>query len=105
SQKIAKLIGLRRLVGRSDNVGDQPRLAAHVVTRQHDCGLDSRVLHEDVLDLLEFNSAAANLHLAVDAPEALQRSVSAPTRQVPRPVQARPAALRKRGAKEVSSGL
>ena len=88
-EEIAKLVDLRLPAARSDNVRDQPRLAAEVIPRQHDGGLDVRVLHEDVLDLLELDPVAANLHLMVDAPEKLKRSVGAPAGQVAGPVQAR----------------
>ena len=84
---------------------DQPRLAAEVIPRQHDGGLDVRVLHEDVLDLLELDPVAADLHLMVDAAEKLKSSVSAPAGQVSGPVQARSATLRERVAKEASPGL
>ena len=90
---------------RSDNVRDQPHLAADVIPRQDDGGLDVRVLREDVLDLLELDPVAADLHLMVDAPEKLKISVSAPAGQVSGPVQARSATLRERVAKKASPGL
>ena len=63
------------------------------------------MLHENVLDLLELDPVAADLHLMVDAPEELKRSVGAPAGQVAGPVQARPATLRERVAEKASPGL
>ena len=104
-EEIAKLVDFRLPAGRSDDMRDQPRLAAEVIPRQHDGGLDVRVLHEHVLDLLELDPVAANLHLVVDAAKALKRPVGTPSGQVAGPVQTRRPAVRERVAKEASAGL
>ena len=103
-EEIAKLVDLRLPAARSDNMRNQPRVAAEVIPRQHDGGLDVRVLHENVLDLLELDPVAADLHLVVDAAKKLQRPVGAPAGQVSGPVQARCATVRERVAKEASLG-
>ena len=77
-QKIAKLIGLRPLVNRSNKVGDQLRLAEHVVSRHNNGRLDSRVFHQNMLDFLRLDPTATDLHLMVDAAEALQHAIGAP---------------------------
>src|SRR5712691_2650219 len=58
-----------------------------------------------MLDLLELDPVAADLHLMVDAPDKLKDPVSAPAAQVSGPVQASSAAARERVAKEASPGL
>jgi hypothetical protein len=66
-QKIAKLIGLRPLVDRSNKVGDQLRLAVHVVSRRYHGRLDSRVFHQNMLDFLKLDPTATDFYLMVDA--------------------------------------
>src|SRR6476469_10075755 len=59
-----------------------------------------------MLDCLQLDPAATDLHLMVDTAEAFQRAVGAPARQISRPVQTtRPAALRERVAKEAAARL
>ena len=103
-EEIAKLVDLRLPAGRGDDVRDQPRLAAEVIPRQHDGGLDVRVLHEDVLDLLELDPVAADLHLVVDAAEKLERPVGAPAGQISGPVQARRGGGSRTGREESFAG-
>src|SRR5262249_48888955 len=89
----------------SDDIGDQSRLAGYVLPRQHDGELDSRMLDDGMFDLLEFDPAAANFHLTVDAAKAFQSPVRAPSRHVPSPIEAPPAAFRQRIAKEAAPSL
>ena len=63
------------------------------------------MFHQNMLDLLELYPAATDFHLMVDTAEALQHAVGAPARQIPRPVQAHPAAFRKMVAQEAAAGL
>src|SRR5262249_9118642 len=95
-KEIAKLICVWPRVSRSDDIADQSRLAGYVLPRQHDGELDSRMLDDGMFDLLEFDPAAANFHLTVDAAEAFQSPVRAPSRHVPSPIEAPPAAFRER---------
>ena len=72
-------------------MGHQSGLAARFATRHDDAGAHIRMVGKRVLDLLELDPAAANLDLMVDAPEAFQRPVGSPARQISGPVQARAA--------------
>ena len=84
---------------------DQLCLASRVSRLQHDRALNVRVLQQNVLDLLGLDPVAADLHLVVDAAEALKRPVGAPTGQISGPVQTRRATFRERVAKELLLGL
>src|SRR6266568_5712602 len=90
-EEIAKVVDLRLRSPCGDNVRDEPRFGTEIISRQHHGGLDVRVLHEDVLDLLEFDPVTADFHLMVDAPDKLKGPVSAPADQISGPVQARSA--------------
>ena len=59
------------------------------------------MFQQDVLDLLELDPVAADLHLMVDAAEALERTIGAPAGQIAGPVQACLAAARERITREL----
>jgi len=89
---------LQRLLRRPRRVvGDQPRLAGALGAQAHRRLGHGRVAAQHRLDLLRLDAVAAQLHLAVDPAEVLQRAVAPPPHAV--------AAAEEAGARRAGEGV
>ena len=71
---------------RRDNVSDEPLLARDILTRDNSGFADKRVVCERVLDFSWLDAESANLDLAINPPEEIERSVRAPTSTIARAI-------------------
>src|SRR6185312_12105665 len=82
-------LGKGRCLLMNRHPGHQPRLSRGAGTRSHHGLAHLRVADEGGLDLPELDAVAADLHLAVDAPEVFEIAVRQPAGEIPRAVEAR----------------
>ena len=95
TQMIAQLDGIRYTAPRRNHIPNQPLLSTRTLLSHHHAVLDCRMSAQHRFDLSQFNPETSDLHLMIDSPEALQRSIQAPARQISRPIQPRPGPLAK----------